>query len=436
MENSDSDRQVVTEKKKRSYLPSTLASLRHRNYRLFFFGQMVSLIGTWMQWTAQGWLVYKITGSKAMLGVIGFVATLPMLLLSNFGGVIADRFPRRKILLVTQTSALIMPLILADLVLLEVVEVWHIALLAGLLGVVHSFDMPARQAFVVEMVGREDLLNAIGLNSGIFNSARIMGPAVAGIVMHAVGIGYCFMVNGISYIAVIIALYMMRIKDSGRDRQTGSFLRKLVAGFAYVRKDKRLFGIMIILAIISIFGFSYTRLLPAFASDIFGVGELGFGEMLSFNGIGAIVGSLAVASMTRRKDKREALVAGVLIFCLAVTGFSLTSNFTSGILLLLILGSGMIMFMTTANTMIQTIVPDEYRGRVMGVWAFVFGGSMPVGSLAVGFAAEQVGLALTVKVGALVCAFAALAASVVSRKVSEGGRLPRTAGMPPVQSPY
>ncbi len=415
-------------------LPSTFASLRHRNYRLFFFGQMVSLIGTWMQWTAQGWLVYKITGSKAMLGVIGMVATLPMLLLSNFGGVVADRFPRRTVLLVTQTSSLIMPLILADLVLLGCVEVWHIALLAGLLGVVNSFDMPARQAFVVEMVGRDDLLNAIGLNSGVFNSARIMGPAVAGIVMASVGIGYCFMINGISYIAVVLAIYMIKVPASGQKRQTGSFLRKLVAGFAYVKRDKRLLGIMILLAVISIFGFSYTRLLPAFASDIFDASEIGYGEMLSFNGIGAIVGSLTVASMTRRRDKREALVAGVLIFCLAVTAFALTSNFTSGLFLLLILGTGMIMFMTTANTMIQTIVPDEYRGRVMGVWAFVFGGSMPVGSLAVGVAAEHIGLALTVKIGALVCAFAALTASLIARSAGITGA--QTQQPVQIQSPY
>jgi MFS family permease len=431
---SDSSQAEARPRRRLLRLPSTFNSLRHRNYRLFFFGQMISLIGTWMQWTAQGWLVYQITGSKTMLGVIGMVATLPMLLLSNLGGVAADRFPRRTILLVTQTSSLIMPLILADLVLLGYVEVWHIALLAGLLGVVNSFDMPARQAFVVEMVGRDDLLNAIGLNSGIFNSARIMGPAVAGIVMASVGVGYCFMINGISYLAVIMGIYMMRLPDFKRERQMGSFLRKLVAGFAYVKKDKRLLGIMIILAIISIFGFSYTRLLPAFAKDIFNVGDLGYGEMLSFNGIGAIVGSLTVASMTRRKDKREALVAGVLIFCLAVTAFSLTSNFTSGLLMLLILGTGMIMFMTTANTMIQTIVPDEYRGRVMGVWAFVFGGSMPVGSLAVGVAAEYIGLALTVKIGALVCAFAALAASLVARNAGTAG----AETQPPVQiqSPY
>lgn len=442
MEETQSGQQAAPTPKKRSLLPSTFSSLRHKNYRLYFFGQLISLPGTWMQWTAQGWLVYDLALkhhpdiAKLILGLFGTMATLPMAILPPIGGYVADRFPRRTILLITQSASMIMPLILAALVLFDMVQVWHVALLAGLLAVVFSFDMPARQAFVIDMVGREDLPNAIGLNSGVFNSARVAGPAVAGIVMALVGIGYCFLINGISYIAVVAALLMMRLGKAQKVRQSGSFASRVLAGFSYVRRDKRVFGLMALLAVVGVFGFSYTRILPAFARDIFGAKDVGFAQMLTFNGFGAIVGSLIVATLAPKGGKRRLLFTGALVFCVALTGFSFASEFTAGLFLLAVIGTGLIMFFVTANTLIQSVVPDEFRGRVMGVWGLVFGGTMPLGSLLAGAGAEYIGLGLTVRIGAIVCAAAALGASIIGRRI----KAPEVRAEPeqPVelQSPY
>jgi MFS family permease len=395
-----------------------------------------------MQWTAQGWLVYDLALkhhpdiAKLILGLFGTLATLPMAVLPPIGGYVADRFPRRTILLITQSASMVMPLILAALVLLDVVQVWHVAVLAGLLAVVFSFDMPARQAFVIEMVGREDLPNAIGLNSGIFNSARVTGPAIAGIVMALVGIGYCFLINGISYIAVVVALLMMRLGKIERPKQTGSFYRRITAGFSYVRSDKRVFGLMALLTIVGVFGFSYTRILPAFARDIFGAKDVGFAQMLTFNGFGAIAGSLIVATLAPRGHGRRLLFIGALIFCLALTGFSFATEFSAGLVLLAVVGTGLIMFFVTANTLVQSVVPDEFRGRVMGVWGLVFGGSMPLGSFLAGAGAEYIGLGLTVRIGAIVCAVAVLAASVIGRRIKGPVKITEPEHIITPQSPY
>jgi len=398
-------------------ISTTFASLKHRNYRLFFFGQLVSLVGTWMQWTAQGWLVYQITGSKLMLGVVGMVGTLPLLLFSNFGGVLADRFPKRTLLLITQSSAMIPPFILAILVLTGTVEVWHIATLAGILGLVIAFDIPARQSFIIEMVGRKDLMNAIGLNSGIFNSARIVGPAVAGIVMAAVGIGYCFLLNSLSYIPVVVALALIRVEKTTTPKTASSFWKRMLEGFAYVKSDPRIVGLLALLASVVIFGFSYMVLLPAFAKDIFAIGETGYAKMLTFKGIGALVGALTVASLASRiKKKQSLLFCGVLLFSSAVATFTLMKDFNAALLTLLFAGAGMIIFFSTANSIIQTLVPDEFRGRVMGIWTFVFGGSLPVGRFIAGTAAEYIGLSLTVQIGVAICATATFIAILISRR--------------------
>ncbi|MBW2638281.1 MAG: MFS transporter, partial [Deltaproteobacteria bacterium] len=364
MEESRPDHQTTAPRKRRFPFSATFASLRHRNYRLFFFGQMISLPGTWMQWTAQGYLVYDLAlrhhpeYAKVILGLFGTIATLPMAILPPFGGYVADRFPRRSILLVTQSISIIMPLILAALVLLDVVRIWHVAVLAGMLAVVFSFDMPARQAFVVDLVGKDDLPNAIGLNSGVFNSARVVGPAVAGIVMAVVSIGYCFLINGISYIAVVIALFMIRLPGVERRLQSGSLFRRLAAGFSYVRKERRVFGLMALLTIIGVFGFSYTRILPAFARDIFNVKDVGFAQLLTFNGFGAIVGSLIVASLAGRGNKKHLLFVGGFIFCVGLAAFSFAGNFTTALVFMPFVGTGLIMFFVTANTLVQSVVPD------------------------------------------------------------------------------
>ena len=420
--------------RRRFFLAATFSSLRHSNYRMFFFGQMISLIGTWMQMTAQGWLVYELTGSKVMLGVVGMVGTLPLALLSPLGGFAADRFPRRSVLLVTQSCAMVMPLVLSALVLTGAVRVWHVALLAGFLGVVNAFDMPTRQSFAIEMVGREDLMNAIGLNSGIFNTARIVGPALAGITMASIGIGYCFMLNGLSYIAVVAALAMMDVPGTGTRERSGSFLRQIAGGFSYVKKDARLSGLLGLLAVVSVFGFSYTSLLPAFGRDVFRVGPRDYSLLLTFNGIGALTGALVVATFgNRRRGKRQVLLAGIALFCVAISAFSLTRALAAGLTSLLLAGAGMIMFMTTANTLIQSTVPDEYRGRVMGIWTFVFGGAMPVGAICAGTVAHYIGVSLTVRLGAAVSIMMAAAAAITARRLKP---LPAPGYVPGPESPY
>jgi MFS family permease len=399
-------------------LPSTFSSLRHRNYRLFFFGQMISLVGTWMQWAAQGWLVLELSNRYDVMGYVRTAQTLPLAVLSLFGGVLADRFRRRNILIVTQSAAVLPPLLLALLVFTDVVEVWHIAVLASLSGVVAAFDMPTRQAFVIKMVNRKDLMNAIALNSSLFNSARIFGPLVAGALMHWVGAAYCFTANGLSFLAVVIALVMIRVAESPNRKQGESIQRRIIAGFSYVRSDKRILGLFGIMAIVGIFGFSYMVLMPAFARDVFKRGPLGYGELLAFNGIGALVGALFVATVAKKvRKKRRLLLEGVLIFCVSITVFSSTSVMTVARVSLIFAGAGMIMFFTTANTLVQSVVPEEFRGRVMGIFAFVFGGTMPIGSILFGIAAQHVGLGLTVQTGAAVCAVLTVVAYTVGKRV-------------------
>ncbi len=383
-----------------------------------------------MQRTAQGWLVYQITGSKFMLGLVGMISMLPLALFSPVGGFIADRFSRRNVLVATQSLSMVPPLILAALVLTGTVEIWHIAVLAGLLGSIMAIDIPARQAFVIDMVGRGDLMNAIGLNSGIFNGARIFGPAVAGVMMAAVGIGFCFLINGLSFIAVVIGLLMIRLPSrvanasmiedrAGASRLGGalrSFYRHTAAGFSYVKSEPQLLGLLGLVAIAGVFGFPYMRLLPAFAQDIFKVEELGYSYLLTLNGIGALAGALTVATLAKYKRRKRVLFTGVFLFCGGVIAFSFCGSFRVSLIPLALAGLGMTAFFSTANTMVQTTVPDEYRGRVMGMWTFAFGAAMPIGSILAGTVAQQIGAPLTVRIGAAVCAVAGIAALIISRK--------------------
>ncbi|MCX7702664.1 MAG: MFS transporter [Planctomycetota bacterium] len=398
------------------FLLSIFSSLKHRNYRLFFCGQAISLIGTWMQMTAQGWLVYSLSRSKFVLGLVSALSTLPLALLSPVGGVVADRFSRRRILIFTQSLSIVPPLLLSLLVLTKAVQVWHIALLAALLGTVNAFDMPTRQSFVIEMVGREDLMNAIGLNSGLFNSARIIGPAIAGIVMAEVGIGYCFLLNGLSFIPVVIALLFMRILTASTKHKEKSSFTTIIAGFKYVKNNPRLFGLLGLLSIMCVFGFSYSSLLPAFARDILSVRERQYGELLTFNGIGAVTGALLVASFANKvKNRKHFLFIGASLFSVSLTIFSLSTRFPLARFPLIPAGIGMILFLSTANTLIQTTSSDEFRGRVMGIWTFAFGGSMPLGSFIAGTLAHYLGITVTLQMCALICMAATLTAALFSR---------------------
>src|SRR5512136_1881249 len=298
-------------------LSDTFAALKHRNFRLFFAGQLVSLTGSWMQNTAQGWLVYQLTGSKVLLGTVAAVGSLPMLLLSVWGGSVADRHPKRTVIYFTQTGMMLLAFAFAALVWSGHIQPWHILVLAALGGVAMAFDMPARQAFTVEMTSRDDLMNAISLNSSIFNGARVIGPSVAGFLMAHVGIAWCFLLNGLSFVAVLAGLLMMRLPKfvaPGEARSTG---RHVVEGFAYVAGHRRVRLLLLLLGVVGIFGWSYSVLLPAYATDILHVGERGYGAPLSGHGVGALLGALTVATYGSRVRPRLMILGGLWVFSAA-----------------------------------------------------------------------------------------------------------------------
>ncbi|MDB6175321.1 MAG: hypothetical protein JWL59_4632 [Chthoniobacteraceae bacterium] len=392
------------------------SAFHHRNYRLFFVGQLISLVGTWMNNTAEGWLVYQLTGSKALLGVVAAASSGPMLFFSTYGGWIADRYPKRSVLVVTQLVSMLLSLVLAFLVWSGNVQPWQIITLAVLGGVVMAFDMPARQSFVIEITSRADLTNAISLNSSMVNGARILGPSLAGLFMAQYGIAMCFLFDGLSFIAVIAGLLLMRLSAHVRPTHSGSKLDHALGGFRYVWNNPRVLTILTLFAVVGIFGWSYSVLMPAFARDVLGLGERAYGALLAASGVGALCGALSVAAVGHKFKPRQMALGGVWIFAAMLTLFSMNRTFSLALPLLAGAGFGMMLFFSTSNSALQTSVPDEMRGRVMGVWALVFGGMMPFGSLEAGLLAHYVGVPATMAVGALVCAIAAAVTLCVVRR--------------------
>ena len=389
-------------------LRQTFSALRHRNFRLFFSGQLVSLIGTWLQNTAQGWLVYEMTHSAHMLGVVTAVGTAPMLFFSIWGGSMADRHSKRNIVLWTQTSMMILALTFALLVWSRHITIWEILVVAGLRGLTMAFDMPARQAFMVEMTSREDLMNAISLNSSMVNGARVVGPSIAGFLIARVGMAMCFFLDGLSYLAVIAGLLMMRLPKFVKPLRTGSARAHVLEGFSYVWKNRRMKTLLILFSIVGVFGWSYSVLMPAFAKDVLKTGAGGFGALLSANGLGALLGALTVASVGHRVSRRVLVFGGLWIFSAMLFLLAFTDNFYLALVLLAIGGWGMLLFFSTVNTLLQMDASDEMRGRVMGIWALIFGGMMPVGGLEAGLLSDWFGVRWTVAIGGMVCALAAL----------------------------
>jgi len=394
----------------------TFAALKHRNFRLFFVGQLVSLIGSWMQNTAQGWLVYQLTGSKVLLGTVAAVGSLPMLFLSVWGGSVADRHPKRTVILFTQTGMMLTAFVFAALVGSGRIQPWHILVLAALGGVAMAFDMPARQAFTVEMTSREDLMNAVSLNSSIVNGARVVGPAVAGFLMAHVGMTWCFLLNGLSFIAVLAGLLMMRLPRFVPPAEPASTGRHVLEGFAYVAGHRRLRILLLLFAVVGIFGWSYSVLLPAYAMDILHVGERGYGALLSANGLGALLGALTVATYGNRVRPRIMILGGLWIFSAMLVLLAVVRWFPLVLGCMAVGGWGMLLYFATTNTLIQTSVSDAMRGRVMGIWALVFGGMMPIGGLESGLLSQAVGVPWAVAVGALVCAGAGVVTWLAVRR--------------------
>ncbi len=394
---------------RRSIAPAkTFSALRHRNYRLFFTGQLISLIGTWMQNVAQSWLVYQLTGSPFYLGIVSFSSAIPVLLLSLWAGVIVDRVPKRKLLILTQTAAMLLALVLSADVFLGWVQPWHVVILAFLLGAVNAFDAPARQAFVVDMVGREDLQNAIGLNSAIFQIARIIGPTMAGIALAVVGAAWCFFLNGISFIAVIIGLWLMQVQPIIKERFATNPIAQMRQGLGYIRHNRVVRTLLGMVAASNIFAFGYSALMPAFAKDILGQGPEGLGLLSASVGIGALIAALTIASTGNFKHKGLLLTFGNLFFPTMVLLFASSRIFPLSMLILVGAGLGFMIQNVTCNTLIQFAVPDELRGRVMSVYMLVFQGFFPFGSLMAGTIAER----FTVPIGAAFGGSVALVAAL------------------------
>jgi MFS family permease len=394
----------------------TFSAFRYRNYRLYFWGQLVSLIGTWMTSTAQGWLVYQLTGSKALLGVVAAAGTAPMLFFSTWGGWMADHFPKRSVLIGTQTAMMILAFIMAVLVWTKLIQPWEIIVLGLLGGVAMAFDMPARQSFVVEIASREDLLNAISLNSAMFNGARIIGPAVAGFLMAKVGIALCFFIDGVSFLAVLAGLCMMRLAPHVRGVARGGALAQSLEGFRYVWNHVRVRTIFALFAVVGVFGWSYSVLMPAFARDVLHLGEEGYGLLLGASGVGALIGALMTATFGTSFSPRSLAFGGLWLFSVMLVIFSFNRDLIIAMICLAVGGFGMMLFFSTSNTTVQTIVPDEMRGRVMGIWALIFGGMIPFGSLEAGAVAHFVGTSATLAVGAIVCAIAGAITLIVVRR--------------------
>jgi MFS family permease len=368
----------------------TFAALAWPNYRLWFFGQMTSLFGTWMQSTAQGYLVFELTRSSAWLGYTGFAGGIASWLFTLLGGVLADRVSRRRILVVTQALSMLLAAVLSALVFAGVVAPWHILVLAFLLGIVNAFDAPARQSFVLEMVGREDLTNAIALNSTMFNAATVVGPAVGGLAYAAFGPGWCFAINGLSFVAVIAALLAMRLGPGSAPPQR-TVRVQVAEGLRAIAAERRILALIVLVALSSLFGFAYVTLMPAWAVKILGGDARTNGLLQSARGAGALVAALLIASRGRFRGKGRILTAGSLAFPVVLAALSFTRSLALSLGGLFLAGAALISMFNLANALVQTLVPDAVRGRVMAVYNLAFLGLAPIGSLAIGAAAERIG---------------------------------------------
>jgi MFS family permease len=369
-----------------------------------------------MQQTAMSWFVYEITNSKLLLGIVAAMGSAPMMLSSIWGGSLADRHPKRAILVATQTAQMICAFFLAAGVWAGFATPSFIIVIAALNGVAMGFDMPARQAFTVEMTSREDLLNAISLNSSIVNGARVVGPSVAGLLIGWVGVAMCFFLNGLTFVAVIAGLLMMRLPSFQAPARVVSTSKHAWNGIVYSLKHQRVRTILLLFLAVGVFGWSYGVLMPAFARDVLGRGANGFGILMSASGTGALIGALVVATYGHLFTPRRLALGGIWLFSIALFALSLSRNFYLALLFLFVAGFGMLLFFSTSNTVLQTIVPDEMRGRVMGVWSLVFGAMIPLGSLEAGALANWLGTPFALAFGAIICAASAVVTLVVIRR--------------------
>ncbi|HVI09295.1 MAG TPA: MFS transporter [Candidatus Binatia bacterium] len=375
-------------------------ALKHRNFQLFFSGQLISLIGTWMQTVAQSWLVYRLTGSALLLGSVGFASQVPVFLFAPVGGITADRNNRRTVVICTQIASMLLAFVLAALTLTHKVQVWHVFVLASMLGIVNAFDIPGRQSFLVDMVGKDDLMNAIALNSSMFNGARVIGPAIAGILVAKIGEGWCFFANAVSYIAVIVGLLLMRVHSPAR-AIAGSPIEHIKEGFRFVNRTEPIRALLLLLGLVSLVGMPYTVLMPIFADQILHGGAKALGILMGAAGVGALFGALTLAFRDGVKGLGRWVAWCCAGFGVSLVAFSLSRHFWLSALLLLPVGYTVMLQMACSNTLIQVMVPDALRGRVMAVYSMMFMGMAPIGALLGGAIAERLGAPVAVSIGGL-----------------------------------
>jgi MFS family permease len=379
-------------------------ALRHRNFRLFVEGQSVSLIGTWMTRVATSWLVYRLTGSALLLGLVGFAGQIPTFLLAPFAGVLVDRTNRRTLLIWTQALAAVQSLALAALTIAKIVTIYEILGLAVLQGLINAFDMPVRQSFLIQMVeDKQDLGNAIALNSSMVNLARLIGPALAGIIIGAVGEGYCFLIDGVSYLAVIVSLFLMRITVAPPKRQTTSMLQQLSEGWTYVRGFSPIRTILLLFAVISLTGMPYLVLMPIFASKVLHGGPHTLGWLMGASGVGALASALLLALRKSVRGLTSAIRTAAYLFGASLILFGLSRNLWLSMLLMMVTGFGMMQGLASSNTVIQTLVPETMRGRVMSYYTVAFVGMAPFGSLLAGGLAHAFGAPHAVMITGACC---------------------------------
>lgn len=387
----------------------TFRTLSYRNYRLFFIGSGISMVGNWMQQVAMSWLVYRLTNSPLLLGVIAFAGLFPGFILAPLAGVLSDRWNRHHILLVSQVLAMLQAITLAFLVITSVVAVWHIIFLSVLLGLISAFDIPARQSFVVDMIEkREDMGSAIALNSALFNGGRLLGPSLAGVTVAVMGEGICFLLNALSYLAVITMLFLMKVESAPNASSKADIVKGFKAGFEYTFSFLPVKYVLLLLALVSLMGMPCTVLMPVFAKDILHGGPHTLGFLTAASGAGALVGALYLASRRTVLGMGRIIPVAAGIFGLGLVFFSLSRVLWFSLLLLLFTGFGMMVQLALSNTIIQTIVDDDMRGRVMGFFAMAFMGTAPLGSLLAGGVADMIGAPYTLITGGLCCILGAL----------------------------
>jgi MFS family permease len=370
--------------------PRTFAAFAHRNYQLWFFGQLVSLAGTWMQSIAQGWLVYQISHSDFALGLVGFAGAIPILIITPFGGVVVDRVPKRTLLVITQTVMMLLAFVMAVLVFTNVVQVWHVVLMAVLLGIANAFDAPARQSFIVDMVGREDLTNGIAMNSIMFNGARVIGPALGGLVLAAVGAGWCFLLNGVTFLAVIAGLMAMRMSSAPpRPPSSASAWQQLKDGLHYAGARSEIVSLLLLASVFGLFGNAYSALLPAFVDQVYNVGANGYGFLNAAVGLGAVTSAFMIAQFVDRARRGTWLFFANQGFSVMLFIFAFNKNFPLALLTGFGLGLCFMMQSTNMNSLLQTRVDDAMRGRVLSLYTLSFFGLAPFGNLISGALAQS-----------------------------------------------